>query len=386
MPVLSAGAQVVTGEIDVQVRVLGSVQPPKTEFAFQVNGGAETPFTAIGINAVTGLDVSQTYNITPVDHAGFTATIDDSPPDITCTNVTIDPAAPTPPFCRLTFTFIEPTTTTTTTTTTQPPPTTKPPATTIFGSHADANRCTVHLNPNIQPDAPIRIGVTLATNAGPQPHFGAPIALTNTKLGLAIPAGLLQQGVDLDLIKGGDQVPSTVTTVVTGSNTTQGAHTYVVHTTATIQTVNVPVSAKFPKGKKALPLNATLSLPDTSWTPTSGTADVAFAEKSMRIVSSLTLPGIGPVTVTFTCSPDTTASFVAVGATGVATTTTPETVPGPGGGAGGGDTTGGLAGGAQELPRTGSSPWPLVVVAAGCIDLGMLAIAGAKRRRRPLHH
>jgi len=28
----------------------------------------------------------------------------------------------------------------------------------------------------------------------------------------------------------------------------------------------------------------------------------------------------------------------------------------------------------------------LVVVAAGCIDLGTLAIAGAKRRRRPLHH
>jgi hypothetical protein len=80
--------------------------------------------------------------------------------------------------------------------------------------------------------------------------------------------------------------------------------------------------------------------------------------------------------------------FVALGATGAPATTgggggtTPPSAGGPGD-----TTTGGpVVTGAQELPRTGSNPWPLVVVAAGFIDLGMLAIAGAKRRRRPLHH
>jgi len=133
-----------------------------------------------------------------------------------------------------------------------------------------------------------------------------------------------------------------------------------------------------------------VGLPDSHWTPTSGTADVIFSQKSMRIVSTLSLPGIGRVTVTFVCKPNTTASFAALGATGAPATTTPVTVtplPGAGGdGTGaGGSLVGGQAAGATELPRTGSNPWPLFVVAAVFIDLGMLALAAAKRRRRPLH-
>jgi hypothetical protein len=260
----------------------------------------------------------------------------------------------------------------------------------VDSSHTDSNRCIVSLDPNLNPPAPIRIGVTLSTTAFPQPHRGDPITLSNTKLGLAIPAGLLQQGVDLDLIKNGDVIPSTVTLPVVGTNTVEGTHTFVIKSNATIHTVTVPVSAAFPKGVKALPLNVTVGLPDTHWTPTSGTADVFFAQKSLRIVSTLQLVGIGKVTVTFVCKPNTTASFASLGATGapaVPTTVTVAPLPGAGGNGtgGGGSLVGGQAGGATQLPRTGSNPWPLFVVAAVFIDLGMLALAAAKRRRRPLH-
>ena len=389
--VSQAGAQVVTGDFAVTGQFLGASVPP-IDFSFNVNGVPQA-WASNGTSHLV-LPVDTTYTITPVDHPGFTVAVREDIPGVTCTNVTLDPEPAPAKFCLITFTPIVVTTTTTatTTTTTLPPTTTtgKPGQTTAHGSHTDSNRCRVHLDPNINPDANLRIGVTLASDASPQPHFGDPITLSGTTVALAIPAGLLQQGVDLALIKNGDQVPSVVTMPITGSSTTEQSHTFVIHATATIKTVPVPVSTAFPKGVKALPLNVTLALPDTHWTPVSGTADVAFAQKSLKIVSTLQLPGIGKVTVNFTCNPNTTASFVALGATGVPTTTTPVTLAPPagsGGGGAGGATAGGLAaGGAQQLPRTGSSPWPLLVVGAVCIDLGMLAIAAAKRRRRPLHH
>jgi len=294
----------------------------------------------------------------------------------------------TPPFCLMTYTFIEPVTTTTTTTTTLPPSTTAPPAgqTIIHGSNTDQNACTSHLEPNLQPDGKTKIGVTLATDASPQPHHGDPITLAGTKLTISVPAALLQLGVNVDLIHNGDQIPSAVTVGIKGLNTVQQTHSYVVNQTAVVSTVKVPVSKTFPKGFKALPLVATVNLPDTHWTPINATSDVAFFETSMKIVAHLKLGTGLAVVATFTCTPTKGLAFVAVGATGVANITTPTVPPAPGlpgGGAGG---TGPLANGAQQLPRTGSSPWPLFVVGAVCVDLGMLAVAAAKRRRRPLHH
>jgi hypothetical protein len=396
IPALAAHAQTTTGEIDITVKVIPGTDPappPAADFSFSLDGGTTTThFNPNGTNQVTGLDTSVPLSVTPVDdHSDFTSKVTDAPPDIQCTNVTpVDPTVGTPPFCLVTYTFIEPVTTTTTTTTTLPPSTTAPPAgqTIIHGSSTDQNACTSHLDPNLQPDGKTSITLTMATDASPQPHRGDPITLAGTKFTISVPAGLLQQGVNVDLIHNGDQVPSTVTVVVKGLNTVEQTHSYVIHQTAVISTVKVPVSKTFPKGVKALPLVATVNLPDTHWTPVSATKDVAFFETSMKIVSHLKLGTGLAVTATFICTPTKGLAFVAVGATGVANITTPTVPPAPGlpGGGAGGGTTGSLAGGAQQLPRTGSSPWPLFVVGAVCLDLGMLAVAAAKRRRRPLHH
>jgi len=170
------------------------------------------------------------------------------------------------------------------------------------------------------------------------------------------------------------------TLVISGQNTVEGTHSYVIAQTAVIKVV----------GGKAQPLVATLPLPSTSWTPVNGTSNVFFFQKSLKIVSTIKLVGTAvTVVATFTCTPTAGQPFVGVGAeTALVQPTTPST-GGSGGGGAPGDTTatGGLATpGATELPRTGSNPWPLLVVGAGLLALGLAAVDGAKRRRRPIHH
>lgn len=365
----SAGAQVVTGQFVVKVVVDNGTggTADKTSFAFTLDGGAPQNYPATGIVSFD-VDPTVTHTFAPVDFPDFTGT-----PNENCTDITLTPG--TPIVCTIVEKFNEPATTTTTTTTLPPVSTTQPPVgqTTVHGSAADTNKCTSHLEPELQPDGKPAIVVELSSDAGPQPHLGDPITLSDTKVGLTIPATLLQSGVDVNLIKNGDKVPSVVTTVIAGSNTVEQTHSYSVSQTATIVV----------KGGKAQPLHATLALPTTNWTPVNGTSDVLFSEKSVKIVSTISLKSAGlTVTATFKCSPSTAPTFVALGATGVPSTTggatTPTTI-------GDGPVNTSATGGATELPRTGSSPWPLLVVAAVCIDLGMLAIAAAKRRRRPLH-
>ena len=245
----------------------------------------------------------------------------------------------------------------------------------IHGSATDTNKCGATLNPPLQPPSTTNIGVNVATDAFPQPHKGDPITLSNTKLTLNIPASLLQLGVDANLIKNGDKVPSKVNLAVNGSSTTQKSHTYNLSATAVISVV----------GGKAQPLTATLPLPNTTWNPVNASDPVFFSEKAMTIIASLNLPTIGPVVVTFACNPSTAPSFVALSAQGSAI---PVASSGTGSGTVGGAATGGGAsagaGGlaAGELPRTGTNPWPLLFVALVCIDLGLVATRAARGRLR----
>lgn len=357
-----------TAELDIVNNLVtdsgGVLQPG--DFIYQINGGPQTNFPTGGVVQLF-LDSSQTYTITEVQEPGYTTQVQN------CTNLTLSVSTPT--VCTFTNDDIPPTTTTVATTSTTafvPSSTTTIPGATqktVHSSAADVNNCTSVLVPQLQPNGTTRITVTVASDAFPQPHRGDPITLSNTTLGVQIPAALLQLGVQANLIHDGDVIPADIALVIDGHNTTPTSHTLNVSTSATIHV----------KNGQALPLSATLPVPATKWTPTDKTATVFFVEKSMTIVARLTLPSIGLITVTFTCAPSHGPSFAALGANGAAvlpttTTNTLGTTPtAPSAAA--------AAAAAAQLPRTGFDAWPWVGLGALCVALGLTATHGARRRR-----
>jgi hypothetical protein len=368
-------------ELDVQNNLVtdsgGVLQFP--DFSFQVNGGTPTEFAAGGTNQLF-LDPSQTYTITevppspPVGTPGYTTTYNN------CTNITLDVNQPTT--CVITNDDIAPVTTTFTTTTFVPQSTTTVPGgkqVTVHRSETDENDCNVKLDPEVQPAGRTKVKVTLASDAFPQPHFGDPITLSNGVGTVVVPAGLLQVGVDAGLIHDGDTVPSDVTLVVAGQNTNPPSHKYATHVVSVIRVI----------GGKAQPISGSQALPNTTWTPINKNADVFITEKSLSIVSHVTIPGLN-ITATFSCT-SSAAPFVALGATG-----NPGLAGGGTGSSGGPDPSGtgatsqaagAAATGSNELPRTGTSPWPLMIVATFCVGSGLAVTGGARRagrRRRRL--
>jgi hypothetical protein len=358
-------------ELDVQNNLVtdsgGVLQYP--DFSFQVNGAPPIEFAAGGTNQLF-LDPSQTYTITevppspPVGTPGYTTTYDN------CTNITLDVNQVTT--CVITNDDIAPATTTFSTTTFVPQSTTTIPGAkqvTVRRSATDENNCNFKLDPEVQPAGTTKIKVTLASDAFPQPHLGDQITLSNGVGTVTVPPGLLQVGVDAGLIHDGDTVPSDVTLVVAGQNTNPPSHTYTAHVVAVIRVI----------GGKAQPISGTQPLDNTTWTPVDKNADVLIAEKSLSIVAHVTIPGLN-ITTTFSCT-SSAAPFVALGATG-----NPGVPEGGTGSSGLGPTSQSAGGGAtpssNELPRTGTSPWPLVIVAAFCIGLG-LAVTGVPRRAGP---
>jgi hypothetical protein len=357
-------------ELDVQNNLVtdsgGVLQYP--DFSFRVNGGDPIAFEAGGTNRLF-LDPSQTYTITlvppspPAGTPGYATTYDN------CTNITLDVNQPTT--CVITNDDIAPATTTFSTTSFVPQSTTTIPGAkqvTVRRSATDENNCNVKLDPEVQPAGTTKVKVTLASDAFPQPHLGDQITLSNGVGTVTVPAGLLQVGVDAGLIHDGDTVPADVALVVAGQNTNPPSHTYRTHVVSVIRVI----------GGQAQPISGTQPLPNTTWTPVDKNADVLIAEKSLSIVAHVTIPGLN-ITATFSCT-SSAAPFVALGATGD---------PGlPGGGTGSsgpgsmGLAAGGAAPGSNELPRTGTSPWPLVIVAAFCIGFG-LAVTGVPRRAGP---
>jgi hypothetical protein len=302
-----------------------------------------------------------------------------------CATLTVD--VDTVGSCTIANTFVVVTTTTTTaptTTTTVPATTTTVPGQTkVHGSGADQNNCTTVLNPALTKPGTTQITVGFSTDAFPQPHLGNPISLTASKLTVKVPAELLQLGVTANIIHDGDAIPSTLTFVLNGAGTKETTHKYIVDTIALIHVIN----------GKAQPLVTTLSLPNTTWTPSNGTDDVTFSEKSLLIVSSIDLTStLGyVVTATFGCKPAGT-TFLALGARGApkpttpptttstSTPTTPTTAAGPGGAGG----SGASASGANTLPRTGANVLAWVVLALASLEIGLLAIAAANRGRKKM--
>jgi hypothetical protein len=263
-----------------------------------------------------------------------------------------------------------------TTTTGEATTTTLPEQKSVSGSKQSPNACKSHLDPQLAADGTPTIGVTVSGTAFGQPHENQPITLSNTKGTVSIPADLLQLGVDAGIIFDGQQIPSVVKFTIAGTGTTQKTHTYTVSATVTVHVT----------GGVAQPLSSTFNLPDTTWTPVSG-SDVFFSEKSLFITSTIDLSNqIGViVTATFNCTGN-GATFIALGAFGppgtTPTTAAPPATPAPSvteaplttpttpiGGGGGG-----------TLPRTGSSAGLLLALAVGLLTAGLFALKATSRR------
>jgi len=214
--------------------------------------------------------------------------------------------------------------------------------------------------------------VTFKSDMFPEPHQGDPIKLTNGTLTIAVPADLLQTGVDADIIHNNDEVPSTLTFVLGASGATPASKTYTVQQTAVVKVVN----------GVAQPLTATVDLPDSTFTPNDDQTPVVFTETSMKVVSEIN--AFGGLIATFTCEPqgNSTVAVLHAFAGQVVTTTTVGT-----GGQGTTDTTTApAAANGGTLPRTGANAALWVVLAAIMLDLGVVALVGTRRRARSYLH
>lgn len=261
------------------------------------------------------------------------------------------------------------------------PPAKQEPAK-ITGGNQNACVSTVYLgtteDPNniFQQPAESVVGVALGATAFPQPHRGMPITLSKTSATLTIAGDVLQAGVDTTppLIHDGMQVPSTLTLVMAASNTKEVTHTFTVKSTATIHVAN----------GLAQPLKVTVPLPNTVWHPKSNLVDVTFAEKSMKISSTINI--LGGVLAVFTCKPAPTLLLSPTIVHEGTATTTPTTQPSTVTVAGATTTTVSSAGDASttsgSLPRTGASWVLLLVMAAAAIDVGIVMIGATRRRFR----
>lgn len=245
---------------------------------------------------------------------------------------------------------------------------------TVHGSATDVYHCTSTFNPAGAQSAPQRLGVTISSDAGPQPPGNGPITLSNTTVSISLPASFLQTGVDAGIFGDGQTFPVTISPVVAGSNTVEATHVYDGENATT--TVHVV-------GGVAQPLEATVRLPDTTWHPVRPDLDFVFSGKSVRVVVIIDfLSSIAPTVLTSECVPSAERDFVALGTlcavtsdcSGTEATTTaaptstvvdqsnPSTaVPG-----------------ATTLPRTGSSSGYAVFFGLSCIAAGALLLT---RRR-----
>jgi hypothetical protein len=314
--------------------------------------------------------------------AGATTTT--APAGTTTTTAPAGTTTTTAPAGTTTTTAPAGTTTTTApagSTTTVPATTTTVPQTVqgeVFGTGTNVNPCTTKLNPSLAPlivDSPTTVTITISSKASPQPHLGQTITLSDTSVTVSVPPTLLKIGYEKGVLTNGEVIPSTLTLVVGATNATPATRSFVKKASPKL-VVNDPTPSDPANGDETIAaLTVTSALPSTTWTPTSNTADVIFSEKSATIVAGLTIGGTA-FTDTITCAPHAPAnSFVAVGATGSVTTTT---------NAGVGVqavTTTTAAPAAGTLPFTGSKNVALwLVLAAICLDAGIVLMVGTKRR------
>jgi hypothetical protein len=195
------------------------------------------------------------------------------------------------------------------------------------GSATTDNGCTATYDPAVQPLSQAAVGVTVATDAFPEPHLGDAITLFNTQLTVAIPAAAIQPLGDLGLVADGTTVPLQMTLPIAGSNTTESTQTLSVTGTTTARVIS----------GVAQPADVTVDLPNTVWHPVDASMPVSFTQPAFTIAASS-----GPtaalglvVTLTLDCTPTSppptiltlgSGISVTMTTTAVSTTTTTTTV------------------------------------------------------------
>jgi len=185
--------------------------------------------------------------------------------------------------------------------------------------------------------------------------------LSNQSWEMDVPGSVLTAGINLGLLNDGDTVQGSVTPAVFASNTQQG--------TQTGSPVNVaigPISVD-PATLQANDASAKFGVADMTWTAVGGDVSFSLAQTSALVT-------IGPLKITFTCSPDANAAgfdtvhvlgktdIPPAGKGGSTTTSTvpPTVVEG------------------EQLARTGYSPLFFLVLGLTILDLGYLFWSAAQ--------
>lgn len=194
---------------------------------------------------------------------------------------------------------------------------------------------------------------------------GTPVSLTNQSWRLDVPGSVLSAGINLGLLNPGDTVAGTVSPAVFASNTAEGTQT-----APDVPVAIGPISVDAVTGA-ADNASSTFAVPDMTWTPAGGTIGYTFAETTAKVT-------IGPLKITFTCSPDPAATpFLTTEVTGAATTIIIAASAGVA-------TTAAAVVLGTSLPRTGYSPTWQLVFALTIIDIGYLvwSVSREPRTRR----
>ena len=196
---------------------------------------------------------------------------------------------------------------------------------------------------------------------------GTPVSLTNQSWKLDVPGSVLSAGINLGLLNAGDTVSGTVSPAIFASNTAEGTQT-----APDVPVAIGPISVDAVTGA-ANDASATFAVPDMTWTPAGGTVGYTFAQTTANVT-------IGPLKITFTCSPDPAATpFLTTAVTGSATTVIIAA-------SGGGATTAPAVVLGTSLARTGYSPVWQLLFAFTVIDIGYLvwSVSRDPRTRRRL--
>jgi hypothetical protein len=179
--------------------------------------------------------------------------------------------------------------------------------------------------------------------------------VTNQSWKVEVPGSVLDAGVNLGLLNAGDMVSATVNPTIIATNTAERSQS-----AAAIPLSIGPVRVDAATGL-ASPLATSFGVPSQTWTATGG--DISFAMGTTAFGVK-----IGAISVSFTCTPDSTTAFLMTVVAGAA----PRVL--------GAQVTRGNSG--QTLARTGPVNWAFAIFALALIDLGYLVASSARPSRQ----